>query len=341
MRKTAAVLILLSLLTFQGGLITGCLKRNTEPQSAATPYPAAPVSAAERVYKETSTAEPPPNRNDSPQANNIFETEPIPFEISRIPLNALNLAPEPVFKVITSSDTINTVDFDQFLVVVVSLGLKRSGGYGVKIEKISWFRDDVRVEYSVVTPPAGSEPIGTGTIVYQTAILDRAILKNKTEVRFNLTPVKSVQQSGEYRWPSSEWAQIPENLRRTVPVYFPAAKNPLRLVPEPRIINTTGDVFRQAIAHLVDGPRSPLSLQGFSRNTWIRSVRVIGDQILIDLSVPGFKNFSPEFQSTMLASIVITLTEFPRIGTVKISLDGKFLGDFKRRPELILKAEGR
>lgn len=273
---------------------------------------------------------------DKTGAIDLFKTDPIPFETRKIPSQSLNLGPEPTFRVLTSSDSVANIDFDQYLLIVVSRGLKPDG-YRVKIEKIGWFNGDIRVEFSTTVPPEDDlGPAPKRQISYEAVLLEREVLKNPTEVRFNLTPVGSVQQTAEYRWPTSENEVIPKTSQKRTLIYFPAKDNPLRLIGETRLVNSSGDVFRQAVSHLIDGPRDPGSRQGFSRNTWIRSIRAIGDQVILDLSVPGWKNYGAAYQETLIGSLANTLTEFPRIGRVQINLEGKLHGIFKRQSEMII-----
>lgn len=124
---------------------------------------------------------------------------------------------------------------------------------------------------------------------------------------------------------------------RTVTLYFSSVEdNEFYLVPETREIGASGDIYMETVRQLIAGPETEGLYPTIPSDTVVNSVDVSGGLAIVDFDIRIISNFEeiPHSSSTetlAIYSIVDTLTQFPEIDRVRITVEGRQkgqVGDF-------------
>jgi germination protein M len=119
---------------------------------------------------------------------------------------------------------------------------------------------------------------------------------------------------------------------RTVTLYFASMEgDEFYLVPETRQVDSSVNMFEQAVRELVKGPFSEGLYPTLPSDVTVNSVIIRDGLATVDFSIRIISNFeeiphSSTTENLALYSITNTLTEFEEVDRVKITIEGKESG---------------
>ncbi len=119
---------------------------------------------------------------------------------------------------------------------------------------------------------------------------------------------------------------------RTVTLYFTSMEgSEFYLVPETRQIDSSVNMFEQAVRELVKGPYDKGIYPTLPHDVTVNSVKIMNRLAIVDFDISIISNFediphSSTMETLALYSITNTLTEFEEVDRVKITIEGKESG---------------
>ena len=120
---------------------------------------------------------------------------------------------------------------------------------------------------------------------------------------------------------------------RSVTIYFAYMEGEeFYLSPETREIDTSGDVYEEAIRQLIAGPQVKSLYSTIPSDTLVNSIKVSDSLAIVDFDIRIISNFqeiphSSTTETLAIYSIVNTLTSFEEIEKVKITIEGQESGE--------------
>jgi spore germination protein GerM len=120
---------------------------------------------------------------------------------------------------------------------------------------------------------------------------------------------------------------------RSVTIYFAYMEGEeFYLSPETREIDTSGDVYEEAIRQLIAGPQVKSLYPTIPSDTSVNSIKVSDSLAVVDFDIRIISNFqeiphSSTTETLAIYSIVNTLTSFEEIEKVKITIEGQESGE--------------
>jgi spore germination protein GerM len=120
---------------------------------------------------------------------------------------------------------------------------------------------------------------------------------------------------------------------RSVTLYFAYMEGEeFYLSPEIREIDTSGDIYEEAIRQLIAGPKDESLYPTIPSDTSVNSIKVSDSLAVVDFDIRIISNFqeiphSSTTETLAIYSIVNTLTSFEAVEQVKITVEGQENGE--------------
>ena len=122
---------------------------------------------------------------------------------------------------------------------------------------------------------------------------------------------------------------------RSVTLYFAYMEGEqFYLSPETREIDTSGDIYEEAVRQLIEGPQDKNLYPTIPSDVSVNSVKVSDGLAIVDFNIRLISNFqeiphSSTTETLAIYSIVNTLTSFEEIEQVRITIEGRESGEIE------------